>query len=545
MYENRTLVRGDNREELRRFPDDCIDLIATDPPFNSKRNYFVPYRDQHGQEPDTLIRAFTDTWTWGEAAEDAYQYLLVEEGRQIGNTIQGLRQFLNETPMMAYLVMMAIRIVEMHRILKPTGSLYLHCDSTASHYLKIVLDAIFLPQQFRNEIVWQRTSTHNDGKQYGRIHDTILFYSKSDKRVWNPVYTELDPEYVRKKYREEDERGCYRIDNLYAQGVTQKGESGRPWRGVNPSPSGNHWRAPRRNSWPEGVEPPKNYESLSVHEKLEVLDAKGLIHWPERGNVPGFKRYLSTSKGRRVQDIITDIKQLVKNSPEKTDYPTQKPIELYERIIEGSSKKGSLVLDPFCGCGTTLMAAEAQDRHWIGIDVTYLATGAVKLQIEKFYPQLRNEINVTGTPENIEQALRLAHHDPHAFEEWCVTHVLKFRANDRIGGDGGIDGTFRFPLGRVQGRQAYGKAVAQVKGGTYTLSHIRDFRTAMQNVEADLGVFVVTTPPTRGMQTEAARAGKYRHPFSDEEFPVLQIYEIQNHFRGIPPKLPFGERAVL
>ena len=403
----------------------------------------------------------------------------------------------------------------------------------------------FLRQQFRNEIVWQRTSTHNDGKQYGRIHDTILFYSKSDKRVWNPVYTELDPEYVRKKYREEDERGCYRIDNLYAQGVTQKGESGRPWRGVNPSPSGNHWRAPRRNSWPEGVEPPKNYESLSVHEKLEVLDAKGLIHWPERGNVPGFKRYLSTSKGRRVQDIITDIKQLVKNSPEKTDYPTQKPIELYERIIEGSSKKGSLVLDPFCGCGTTLMAAEAQDRHWIGIDVTYLATGAVKLQIEKFYPQLRNEINVTGTPENIEQALRLAHHDPHAFEEWCVTHVLKFRANDRIGGDGGIDGTFRFPLGRVQGRQAYGKAVAQVKGGTYTLSHIRDFRTAMQNVEADLGVFVVTTPPTRGMQTEAARAGKYRHPFSDEEFPVLQIYEIQNHFRGIPPKLPFGERAVL
>ena len=169
----------------------------------------------------------------------------------------------------------------------------------------------------------------------------------------------------------------------------------------------------------------------------------------------------------------------------------------------------------------------------------------MRQQFERLFPQHRESVTIVGTPENEEQALRLAHDDPYAFEEWCVTHVLHFRPNERRGGDGGIDGTFRFPLGRIQGRQAYGKAVVQVKGGTYTLSHVRDFRTAMQNVEADVGVFVVTTPPTRGMQTEAARAGKYRHPFSDEEFPVLQIYEIQNHFRGIPPKLPFGERAVL
>ena len=288
MYENRTLVRGDNLEEMRKFPDACIDLIATDPPFNSKRDYFVPYRDAHGQEPDTLVRAFTDTWSWGEAAEEAYQHLLVEEGGQIGDTIQGLRQFLNETPMMAYLVMMTIRIVEMHRLLKPSGNLYLHCDPTASHYLKIILDAVFKPQQFRNEIIWQRTSTHNDGNQYGRIHDTILFYSKSEQWTWNPVYTELDPAYKKKKYRYPDERGLYRIDNLYASGVTQKGESGQSWRGINPSLSGNHWRAPRRASWPEGVEPPENYESLSVHEKLDALDANGLIYWPPTGNVPGF-----------------------------------------------------------------------------------------------------------------------------------------------------------------------------------------------------------------------------------------------------------------
>lgn len=544
MYENRTLVRGDNLEEMRQFPNECIDLIATDPPFNSKRDYFVPYRDEHGQEPDTLVRAFTDTWTWGEAAEDAYQHLLVEEGGQIGDTIQGLRQFLNETPMMAYLAMMAIRIAEMHRILKPTGNLYLHCDPSASHYLKIILDAIFGTNNFRNEIVWQRTSAHNDGNRFGRVHDIILFYSKNPRPLWNPVYTAHDPEYIERFYRYEDERGRYRVGDLTASGV-RHAESGQVWRGINPSTVGNHWRAPRREAWPEGVEPPENYESFSVHEKLDVLDANGLIYWPPTGKVPGFRRYLSTSKGRRVTDVITDINPLASNSRERTGYPTQKPIELYKRFITSSSNEGDLVLDPFCGCGTTLVSAEELNRHWIGIDLTYLAIGAVNQQFERLFPQHRDSVTITGTPENVEQALVLARTDPQGFEEWCVTHILRFRANDRRGADGGIDGTFRFPLGRIRGRQAYGKAVAQVKGGNYTLSHIRDFRTAMQNVEADLGVFVVTSPPTRGMQTETTRAGKYRHPFSDEEFPVLQIYEIQNFFRGIPPRLPFGERQVL
>ncbi len=544
MHNNRTLVRGDNLEEMRKFPDDCIDLIATDPPFNSKRDYFVPYRDEHGQEPDTLVRAFTDTWTWGETAEDAYQHLLVEEGGQIGDTIQGFRQFLNETPMMAYLVMMAIRIVEMHRILKPTGSLYLHCDPSASHYLKIILDAIFGASHFRNEIVWQRTSAHNDGNRFGRVHDIILFYSKNPRPLWNPVYTAHDPEYVERFYRHEDERGRYRIGDLTGPGVRQ-GQSGQPWRGVDPSVVGRCWSVPHKETWPEEVQPPENYENLSVQERLDALDANGLIYWPPSGRVPGFKRYLSTSKGRRVHDVITDINPLSGNSRERTGYPTQKPIELYKRFITASSNERDLVLDPFCGCGTTPVAAEELNRHWIGIDLTYLAIGAVRQRLEDLFPQIRNSVTVIGTPENEEQALRLARDNPHAFEEWCVTHVLRFRANDRRGADGGIDGTFRFPIGRVKGRQAYGKAVAQVKGGNYTLSHVRDFRTAMQNTEADLGVFVVTTPPTRGMQTEATRAGTYRHPFLDLEIPVLQIYEIQNHFRSIPPRLPFGERVVL
>ena len=554
MYENRTLVRGDNLEEMRKFPDDCIDLIATDPPFNSKRDYFVPYRDEHGQEPDTLIRAaFTDPWTWGEAAEDAYQHLLVEEGGQIGDTVQGLRQFLNETPMMAYLVMMAIRIVEMHRILKSTGSLYLHCDSASSHYLKIVLDAIFGASNFRNEIVWKRTSVYNDGFSTGRVndinlscfrrvHDIILFYSKNPQPLWNPIYTEHDPEYVKEFYRHEDERGPYRFDNLIGHGIRQ-GESGQPWQGVDPTGVGRCWSVPNKDTWPEGVQPPENYENLSVQEKLDALDANGLIYWPPNGNIPRFKRYLSMSKGRRVHDVIADINPLSGQSKERTGYPTQKPIELYKRIVAASSNEGDLVLDPFCGCGTTLMASEELNRHWIGIDLTYLATGTVRLQIERLFPQLRNEITITGTPENAEQALELARTNPHGFEEWCATHVLHFRPDARRDGVGGIDGTFKFPLGRVQGRQTYGRAVAQVKGGNYTLEHIRDFRTAMQG--ADLGVFVVTSPPSQGMETEASRTGTYNHPSYEFSCPKLQIYQIQDYFRNILPNLPLAEREVL
>ena len=432
----------------------------------------------------------------------------------------------------------------MHRILKNTGSLYLHCDPSASHYLKIILDAIFGASNFRNEIVWQRTSAHNDGNRFGRVHDIILSYSKNPQPLWNPVYTEHDPEYVKKFYRHEDERGRYQVDNLTGAGTTQ-GESGQSWRGVDPTAVGRHWAIPHRNSWPEEVQPPENYESLSVQERLDALDANGLIYWPPTGRVPRFKRYLSTSKGRRVHDVITDINPLSGQSKERTGYPTQKPVELYKRIVAASSNEGDLVLDPFCGCGTTLMASEALNRHWIGIDLTYLATGAVRLQIERLFPQLRNSVTIAGTPENAEQALELARTNPHGFEEWCVAHVLHFRPNARRGGDGGIDGTFRFPLGRIQGRQAYGKAVAQVKGGNYTLGYIRDFRTAMQNEEADLGVFVVTSPPSRGMETEASRTGTYNHPSYEFSCPKLQIYQIQDYFRNISPNLPLAREGSL
>ena len=470
MHENRTLIRGDNLTEMRNFPDACIDLIATDPPFNSKRNYFVPYRDERGRKPETLVRAFTDTWTWGEAAEDAYKELIVDIGGQVGDTVQGLRQFLNETPMMAYLVMMGIRIVQMHRLLKDTGSLYLHCDPTANHYLKIILDAVFDTRNFRNEIVWSYHRWTGATKHFQRMHDILLFYVKDRKLSKFNILTE--------PYSEKSKHKGRRKTTVHADGTI---------------------------------------------DQIYIGD---------------------TSREKAMRDVW-EISYLNSQAKERVSYPTQKPIPLYKRIITASSDKGDLILDPFCGCGTTLMAAEEQNRQWIGIDLTYLAIGAVEQQFERLFPQCRNSVMIAGTPENVEQALALAHTDPKGFEEWCVTHVLKFKSNIKKVADGGIDGTFRFPIGRVKGKHVYGKVVAQVKGGTYTLGHVRDFRTAMQNEAADLGVFVVTSPPSSGMRTEAARAGTYEHPFLDMEATVLQIYEIQDYFRDILPKLPFGERTVL
>ena len=517
MHQNRTLIRGDNLEEMRKFPNECIDLIATDPPFNSKRDYFVPFKDEHGQEPDVLVKAFSDTWTWGDAAEKACEELIIGVGGQIGNTIEGLRQFLNETPMMAYLVMMAIRIVEMHRILKPTGSLYLHCDPTASHYLKIVLDSVFGTTNYRNEIIWKRRKdTHNLATHHmGRIHDTIFYYVKSSQAQYNIQYGPYDPEYITSHYKHEDVKGLYRL-----LPCTNETGGNKPYtfKGITRA-----WR-------------------FSENTMNNMDKANLLVQLTDEGPYY-YKKYLDEAEGVPLQDIWIDIPPA--RGKAKTNYPTQKSIPLYKRIIEASSNKGELILDPFCGCGTTLMAAEDTDRQWIGIDLTYLATGVVKTQIEKLFPQIRNNIKVTGTPEDLHTALELAQTDPSGFEEWSVTHVLKFKANAKKVADGGIDGTMKFPLGRIKGKQAFGTAVAQIKGGTYTPGQIRDFRTAMNNAKADIGVFLVTTPPTAGMQAEAAKSGTYEHPSYQFTAPRLQIYQIQDYFNDKLPKLPHTEKTLL
>ena len=476
LHQGRTLIRGDNLEEMRKCPDETFDIIATDPPFNSKRDYFVPYRDEHGKEPDTLVKAFTDTWTWGPAAARTCEELICDVGGKIGEVMEGLSLFLKDTPMLAYLSMMAIRLVEMRRILKPTGSIYLHCDATASHYLKLIMDAVFGQTNFRNEIVWHYRRWTAASKQFQKMHDVIFWYSKTAQYL----FTKPLQAYANEKYIEDTVRGV--VDGKV---VRLRGEDGNYI---------------KRETQREGV----------------------LMH-----------------------DVWEDINFIAPTAKERVGYPTQKPIALYKRILQASSNEGDLVLDPFCGCGTTLIAAEELNRRWLGIDLTYLATGAVKLQVEKFFPQLADSIVLTGTPENAEMALRLAREKPHDFEEWCVTHVLKFKSNAKKGADGGIDGTYRFPIGKVKGRNAYGKMVAQVKGGNFTLDQVRAFRTAMANAGAELGIFVVTKPPTAGMQQEALLAGTWQHPVWDMAYPRLQFYLIQEHFEGRQPQIPVGERHIL
>lgn len=385
--ENRTLFIRDNLDIMRCMDSECIDLIYLDPPFKSDKKWKAPIGSPaEGAE-------FKDIWT-DEDIKDEWYGNIAAQHEELYQIIQA-SQVTHDKSMRIYLTAMAIRLFEMHRLLKTTGSLYLHCDPTASHYLKIILDAIFgaTKKNYRNEIVWKRTSTHSLGKQYGRVHDIILFYSKGPKYLWNSVYTPNDPEYLKRVYRHEDERGRYRVDNLTGGSAVQSGQSGQAWRGVNPSDKGNNWRAPRREAWPEGVEPPENYESLSVHEKLDVLDASGLIYWPPRGKVPGFKRYLSTSKGRKVDDVITDIKPISAHSKERTGYPTQKPLALLDRLIRASSNEGDIVLDPFCGCATACVAAERLHRRWVGIDISPDAEDITKLRLTEEVAQAADLFN--------------------------------------------------------------------------------------------------------------------------------------------------------
>jgi len=277
---------------------------------------------------------------------------------------------------------MSSRLVELRRVLKPTGSLYLHCDPTASHYLKLLCDAIMGKENFQNEIIWKRTGSHGGAKRWGPIHDTILFYTKTDAAKWNRVFQDYDEKYLDDFYRFEDEKGRYRLVTLTGAG-TRSGDSGAPWRNVNPTKSGRHWAVPSYAIKPLAT--PAELVKMTTQEKLDLLDGSGLIYWPPKGEVPQQKRYLDDGKGVQIQDIITDIQAISSQAKERLGYPTQKPVALLERIILASTNPGGLVLDPFCGCGTTIDAAEKNGREWIGIDVTQLAISLIKNRLQDTY----------------------------------------------------------------------------------------------------------------------------------------------------------------
>ena len=365
-----TVWTGDNLPVMRGINSGCIDLIYLDPPFNSNEDYAAPIGSQ------AAGAAFKDTWTLSDI--DVYEHgELAERSPAAYAVIDAARQT-HGKGMMSYLIMMAVRLIEMRRILKDTGSIYLHCDDTASHYLKLLMDSIFGARNYRNTIIWKRTSAHNSAKNFGRNTDSILYYTKSENYVWNRVTQAYDQEYIDKFYRFEDDNGKFQVGDLTGAGL-RRGDSGNAWRGVNPSDKGRHWAVPMKIL----AEAYPSYELsvLSTQEKLDLLDSAELIYWPPGGSIPRIKRYLDLSKGVPVQELVIDIRPIGSRAKERTGYPTQKPVALLDRIIQASSNPGDLVFDPFCGCATTLVAADRLNRQWAGIDLSPLAVKLVDQRI--------------------------------------------------------------------------------------------------------------------------------------------------------------------
>jgi adenine specific DNA methylase Mod len=363
------LYYGDNLGVLREsIRDESVDLIYLDPPFNSNATYNMLFREPSGEPSQAQIEVFEDTWHWNEAAERAFDDVMQSGNAQAADMLRALRSFLRDNDMMAYITHMSVRMLELRRVLKPTGSIYLHCDPTGSHYLKVMMDAVFGKENFLSEVIWKRTSAHNAAKRWGPVHDVLLLYRRGPTYVWNRVLQPLDSDYIATFYKFEDKKGKFAIDNLTGAG-TRAGESGRPWRGVDPTSRGRHWAVPTAASLPPWVKCPADYADIPVQKRLDFLDAQDLIQWPDKeGGMPRFKRYLTEKSGGPVQDVITDIAPVSASDAERLGYPTQKPVSLLERIISASSNEGDIVLDPFCGCGTTIHAAQklASSRSCVG-----------------------------------------------------------------------------------------------------------------------------------------------------------------------------------
>jgi len=417
--------------------------------------------------------------------------------------------------------MMTVRLVELRRVLKPTGCLYLHCDPTASHYLKVILDAIFGAQNFRNEVVWKRSHAHSSAHRFGPNHDVILFYGKTGNVTWNPVYQAYDPEYIDKHYRHVDEKGRrYKHENPTGAGI-RRGATGEPWRGIDPTPKGRHW--------------------MRTPVELDELDAKGLIYWPDKpGAWPYFKVYLDERPGISAQEVWTDIDPINMMAAERLGYPTQKPLALLERIVAASSNPGDWVLDPFCGCGTTVAAAQKLGRRWIGIDVTHLSITLQKYRLQEMFPEA--EFRVIGEPLSLSGARQLAEDNRHQFEWWALSLVRARPSGGEAGtrrgkkgADRGIDGVISFidgPKGQAQ------RVVVQVKSGKVSVRDVRDLRGTVEREKAALGVLITLELPTRDMESEAAAAGFYHSPIWQRDYPRLQLLTVEQLLAGARVEMP-------
>ncbi len=518
-----TLYYGDNLDILRNYiPDESVDLIYLDPPFNSNRTYNVLFKDESGEQSTAQIAAFEDTWHWDLNTESIYKELVTSQEipSQVSSMIAALRDFIGTNQMMAYLTNMTIRLVELHKVLKSTGSLYLHCDPTASHYLKIVLDSIFGVSNYRNEIIWKRTTgkshTNHQSKRWGIQTDIILYYSKSDKTELKFVYTPNDPEYLKKFFRHSDSDGrLYRIDNLA-------------------SPS----FRPNLIYEYKGYQPPKNGWAIGK-EKMEEWDRIGKLYFPKskEGRIQR-KRYLDELKGEVVQNLWDDIPTIGSQAAERLGYPTQKPQALLDRILEASSNPGDVVLDPFCGCGTAIASAQSLGRHWIGIDITHLAIALIKYRLEDSFPNIQFEIQ--GEPESVNSARYLAESDRHQFEWWALS-LIRARPSQpdgdhgKKGADRGIDGIINF-IDDSSGKPQ--KAIVQVKSGHVSSAQIRDLVGTMNRTNSPIGIFITLEEPTKPMLKEAAEVGFYHSKLWNKDYPKLQIFTIEELLKGKEPQLP-------
>ena len=519
---NNSLYYGDNLDILREHvPDESVDLVYLDPPFNSNASYNVLFREQSGEESPAQIRAFTDTWAWTQESQRTFENEIIlnpSTPENVKEMVKAFRQFIGSNAMMAYLVMMAPRLVELRRVLKPTGSIYLHCDPTASHYLKLLMDAVFGKENFRNEIMWRRYGAHNDVGQgstrFGRVHDIIFLYGKTDSVTWNQEFTALDENYVKSTYRyvDEDTARRFRTTPLTGPGGAEKGNPVYEWNG--------HVRA-----WRYSLE------------TMKQLDAEGRIHYSRTG-YPSRKTYLEDSRGVPVQDMWADIHSLSGSNTERLGYPTQKPLALLERIIQASSNEGDVVLDPFCGCGTAIAAAQKLNRQWIGIDITHLAVALMKNRLKTAFNILPGQdYQVVGEPVDVGGARALAVQDRFQFEFWAMSLLEAFprEQSKKKGADLGIDGVVYFIDGP---RRTVNKAVVQVKSGRVSSPLIRDLVGTVEREKAAMGLFITLEEPTNAMRTEAVSAGFYHSDLWQTDYPKIQIRTVGELLEGRAFEIP-------
>ena len=519
-----TLYFGDNLEILARFVADAsVDLVYLDPPFNSNRDYNVLFREQAGNDSPAQIKAFGDTWNWAGAREAWDEFSTLCPVPKVVDLMTGFVNAIGRNDVTAYLVMMAPRLYQLHRVLKPTGSLYLHCDPTASHYLKLILDGLFGVKNFRNEIVWKRTSSHNDArKKFGDVSDIIFYYGKSAATPFYVQYTKYDEAHVTNSYRYTDANG-----RKFALADMR-----------SPSPR------PNLTYDYKGYKPHANGWAVS-RERMERLDAEGRIHFPDNPNGRiRLKRYLDEMPGTPVGNVWDDIRPVQAQAAERLGYPTQKPVALLERILAASTNEGDTVLDPFCGCGTTIAAAQKMNRRWIGIDITPIATTLIQARLADTFgakdirllskddPATARDraFAVEGLPRDLAGAVALYNKEPthKDFEMWAVGLVPAI-PQEKKGADGGIDG-IAYIHDNPKGPN---KAVVQVKGGHVTASQIRDLVGVMTRERAVLALFVCLEPPTRPMLDEAAQHGFYK-PASGvgRKVPSVQIRTIAELLTG-------------